>query len=66
MDRRAITDDEVAAAALKLMGYEWDKSYYTESTCLWKISRSNGAKFNLVMPKTLTATELYEYISSLK
>lgn len=66
MDRRAITDDEVAEAALKLMGYAWDKSYYTESTCLWEISRSNGTKFDLVMPKTLTVTELYEYISRLK
>ena len=66
MDRRGNSDDEVAEAALKLLGYKWDKSYYTESTCLWKISRSNGTEINLVMPKTLTATALYEYITRLK
>lgn len=59
-------DDEVAEAALKLMGYKWDKSSYLEHTCLWKIKCSNGAKVHWVLPNTTTVSELYNYLTSLK
>ena len=66
MDRRGNSDDEVAEAALKLMGYEWDKEDYTDYSDLYCIKLNGKLKVQWVLPRTTSITEFYEYITRLK
>lgn len=66
MDRRGNSDDEVAAAALKLMGYEWDKRAYTNISDIYSIIHNGKLEVHWALPTTTTVTELYEFISRLK
>ena len=66
MDRRGNSDDEVAEAALKLMGYEWDKRAYTNNSDLYSIKLNGKLKVQWALPRTTSITEFYEYITRLK